>query len=398
MHRQQLARLRKVVAALATATMLTGAASCGSVVSGQAVRPKPDVSGLEVGNYPTEPIQVGTAKDKEAARYREGERLGDFVALPFEADPALSRMVVGTGGPVVLNRKDMQALVINDTFDEVAADLTAGWVHTWATDDDPATAQEMSIAVLMFPDAPTAERVAAGLEHDDFTFNTDNRPVQLPKYPHAKAHWRPGVASLGSWTNKDRYVVFAKFDDNSNRTDLPAMIQRTESLLDIQMPLLDEFEPTPADQLENIDLDPDRILTLALPKSEQIAAAVGPSSTFRGRGALHFLGLSSLEFLDKGQVSAIALAETVVIRSKSGQGADALWELLRPDDASDSQPIAAPTGIDGRVECFQRKVEQYQRPSSFCVLQTGNYFAHVEGVQIQDLHQKTSAQYTLLAR
>ncbi len=398
MHRRQLARLRNAVAVFATAAMVTGTAGCGSVVNGQAVRPKPDLSGLEVGNYPTEPIHVGTAGDKEAARYREGERLGDFVVLPFEADPAYSRMVVGTGGPVVLNRKDMQSLVINDTFDEVAADLTAGWVHTWATEDHPTTAQEMSIAVLMFPDAPTAERVAAGLEHDDFTFNTDNRPVQLPEYPYAKAHWRPGVASLGSWTNHDRYVVFVKFDDNSNKTDLPDMVRRTESLLDLQMPLLDKFEPTPADQLENIELDPDGILSLALPKSEEVAAALGPSSAFRGRGALHFIGLSSLEFLDKGEVSAIALAETVVIRSRSTQGAEALWELLRPDDTTDSQPIAAPTGIDGGVECFRRKVEEHQRPSSFCVLRTGKYFTHVEGAQIQDLHQKTAAQYALLAR
>lgn len=399
MHRDRLAIPRAVVATLATAVMLAGAAGCGSVVSGHGVRPKPDLSGLEAGNYPTEPIQYGTADDREAARYREGERLGDFVALPLEADPAYSKLRIGTGGPVVLNRKDMQALVINDTFDEVAADLTAGWVHTWGTDGDPTTSREMSIAVLMFPDAQTAERVAAGLEHDDFTFNTDNRPVQLPEYPHSKAHWRPGVASLGSWTSHDRYVVFIKYSDHSGKSDLPTMIRQTESLLDVQMPLVDEFEPTRADELEKIELDPDRILALALPKSEQIVASLGPPSTFRGRGAMHFLGMSSLEFIDEGQVSAIALAETVVIRSKSIAGADALWELLRPDDTSETHPIDAPAGIDNaRAECFRRKADQYERPSSFCVLQTGKYFAHVEGVQIQDLHQKTSAQYALLAR
>lgn len=398
MHRQQLAGLRKVIAALATAAMLTGAAGCGSVVSGQAIRPKPDLSGLEAGNYPTEPIQVGTADDKEAARYREGERLGDFVALPFETDPAFVTALHGLGGPVVLDRRDMQSLVINDTFDEVASELIAGWLHTWGTEGDAATSQQMSIAVLMFPDAATAETVATQLENDDFTFNSDNRPVQLPKYPHAKAHWRPGVTSLGSWTSYDRYVVFIKYNDLTGKADLPSMVQRTEDLLDVQIPLLDKFEPTPVDQLEDIELDPDRILALALPKSDEVVAAVGPSSTFRGRGAVHFLGLSSLEFLDKGEVSAIALAETVVMRSRSSQGAEALWEVLRPDDTSDSQPIAAPTGIDGKVGCFQRKVDEYRRPSNFCVLQTGKFFAHVEGAQIQDLHQKTSAQYALLAK
>lgn len=404
MYRLSPVALRRILATLTASALLAGVTGCGTVVAGQAVRAKPDLSGLSVGNYPTEPIEYGTAEDEETARYREGQRLGDYVAIPFEADPAFVNRESASGGPVVMDRRDMDSLVISDTFDDVAADLIVGWVHTWGTEgipDEPNTTQDLSIAVLMFPDAPTAESVAVGLEHDDFTFTTDNRPVQLPNYPHAKAHWRPGVASLGSWTSYDRYVVFIKYEDFTEKADLPTMIQKTESLLDVQMPLLDEFEPTPTDQLQHIQLDPDRLLELALPRSEQEIAAFGPSVAFRGRGALSELsGLTSLDFLAKGQVSGIGLAETVVMRSESLQGAENLWETLTPDTATstDTEPLASPAGIEGgKVECFTRKRPDNAPQSNFCVFQTGRYFAQIEGAQIQDLHQKTSAQFSLLA-
>jgi hypothetical protein len=79
-------------------------------------------------------------------------------------------------------------------------------------------------------------------------------------------------------------------------------------------------------------------------------------------------------------------------------GAEALWQRFRPDTegAGSTESIDSPAGItDGKVECFSRKAEQ--RPSTFCLLQTGQFFALVEGAQIQDLHQKTAAQYALLA-
>ena len=402
MHRPGCTLLRRFRAILAAGVLAAMVGGCGSVVPGDAVRAEPDLADLDVGNYPTEPLAYGNAADEDAARYREAQRLGDFVALPLEADPAFVTRLMGMGGPVVLDRRDMQSLVINDTFDEVASELVAGWVHTWSTGGEVDTSQQMSIAVLMFPDAATAESVAIGLEHDDFTFNTDNRPVQLTKYSHSKAHWRPGTTSLGSWTGHDRYVTYIKYNDFSGKADLPAMVQRTEALLDIQLPLLDEFEPTPAEQLNDVDLDPDNILALTLPKAESLIATTGPAGAFRGRGALYALnGIESLEFLDQGQVSAIGLAESVVMRSDSVQGAEALLSHFNPTtDPTGSTPIGIPDGIDsGQVHCYSRKLEDYEsRPSNFCLFQTGQFFAQVEGSQIQDLHQKTSAQYALLAK
>lgn len=399
MHRPGPAVLRGFCVTVMAGLVLATTTSCGSVMAGQAIRAEPDISGLDVGNYPTKPVEFGVAGDDEAARYREGQRLGDFVALPFEADPSYVNRVAGTGGPVVLDRRDMQSLVVNDTFDQVAGDLVAGWVHTWTTGGDPVGAQQLSIAVLMFPDPSTAASAAVGLEHDDFTFNTANRPVQLPKYPQSSAHWWPGHASLGSWTAHDRYVIFVKYEDRSGRADLPAMVLRTESLLDVQVPLIDRFEPTPPDRSDEIALDPDGLLALTLPKSPNMIAMFGPPDAFRGRGAIYALsGITSLNFLETGRVTGIALGESVVIRSETPQGAEALYENFRPaaSESGASRAIESPEAIDGKVECFSREVAAHENPSAFCVLRTGRYFAQVEGGQIQDLHQKTSAQYALL--
>lgn len=390
---------RGVRTALLAATLLFTTTGCTAVVPGEAVRARPDLSVLEVGNYRTEPTEYGTAGSEKAARIREGHRLGDHVVLPFEVDPAYTEHV-GRREAVVLDRRDMASLVINDTFDEVAAELITGWVHTWATAGEFPDRQEMSVAVLLFPDASTAESVAAGLEHDDFTYHTDNRPVQLAKYSRSKAHWRPGTASLDSWTGHDRYVVFVKYTDFTNTAGLPALVGRTEALLDAQLPLLDEFEPTPADRLGDIPLDPDGLLGLAYPKTEQMIAVSGPPGVFRGRGALHALsGVTGLEFLAEGRVTGIALADTVVMKSESVAGAKTLWARFRPpaDRPGEGRVIDAPRGIDEDVECFARNVAASSTQSNFCVLRTGKYFALIEGIQVQELHQRTSAQYALLA-
>ncbi|WP_459549352.1 DUF7373 family lipoprotein [Nocardia sp. X0981] len=385
--------------ALLAATLLLTTAGCATVVPGEAVRTPADLSVLEVGNYRTEPTEYGTADGEKTARIREGHRLGDHVVLPFEVDPAFTEHV-GRQRSVVLDRRAMASLVINDTFDEVAAELVTGWVHTWATAGEFPDRQEMSVAVLLFPDATTAQRVAADLEHDDFTYNTDNRPVRLTKSPSSKAHWQPGTASLVSWTGHDRYVVFVKYTDFTNKADLPAMVRHTETLLEVQLPLLDEFEPTPADRLGDIPLDPDGLLRLAYPKTERMVAVSGPSGVFRGRGALHALsGIADLEFLAVGRVTGIALADTVVMESESVAGAKALWARFRPpaDRPEEGRIIDAPRGIDDDVECFSRKVAASSMQSNFCMLRTGRYFALIEGIQVQELHQKTSAQYALLA-
>lgn len=383
--------------------------ACGSVVSGTPVRQEADLSRLEVGNYPTVPRHLGTAKTLKQGRIRESQRLADYVALPFEADPSYTED--STGGiqrHIVLDSKGMGNLVINDTFDDVAKDLVAGWVNRWDTGGPPeAPRRTLAIAVLEFPDAATASIVAATLEHDDFTYHStnlpwymaDSEPVSFPKYQGTKAHWRPPTPALVSWTVRDRYVVFVKIIDDTAAPDLPALIGRTEHMLDVALPLLDQFRPTPADQLRSLALDPDDVLARTLATNPDFLWRPDPDGVFTGRGAVFGLESTNLDFLTTGDIDRIAFGDTTVFRSRSAAGARRIWQKWADELRTDQnrQMIDPPKGIDGEIVCA-RPNQQSQFDVFLCIFQVDRWTVQAPGRQSQDLFQKVSAQYALLTR
>lgn len=399
MHRPGPVVLRRVLVALAVGVLVQGTAGCGSTVEGQAVRTKPDLSTLSVGNYPTEPKEYGTAPDYDAARTRESQRLADHVILPYEAVPALNvHTVGGEHGPVVLDSTGLSGIIVNDTFNEVTKDLVAGWVNSWYSSDSFELQHEMDIAVMMFPDPATAETVANQLEHDDFTFNTDNRPVALPGFPRSRAHWRPGTSSLGSWTSHDRYVVFILYRDASNTSDLPALVSATESALKVQLPLLDQFRPTPAELLKGIRIDPTGLLAVTLPQTNTVHKLIGPPGAYKGRGAVYAIPTEFMSPRETDLVTEIAVGGAVVARAESAVDAETLWNEWRPraSGRTDVEIIDTPGGIDGNVECFTHLDTIPLADTSYCLLQAGPHLALTDSVQVQDLYQQTSAQYALL--
>ncbi|MFR9752227.1 hypothetical protein ACL02S_14490 [Nocardia sp. 004] len=382
-----------------------GASACGTDVQGRAERTGPDISALEVGNYQTEPRQVGNAKSDKQARARESQRLADFVALPFEADPAYIEDVWRLRSHIVLNRKALAHLVINDTFDDVAEDLVGGWVNAWSTGGPPeALRRTLNIAVLMFPDPETALRVGPALERDDFTYNRENQPVQITGYPNTFAHWRPDFSSIGSWTVHDRYVVFIKVDDNTSAPDLPALTAQVERMLEVQLPLLDKFEPTPVDSLAHIPLDPEGIVGRTLPSDPEKPFRIEPDGFYTGRGALTLMADPGPDILLDWQESEMDLAsfgDAVVFRNKSGEGAQRLWQGWQAsmNSSANQELVDTPTGLDSNIECYAqatRSPDSDQVVGYNCGYRVDRYFVQVSGKNLRDLHQRASAQYALL--
>ncbi|MGV9820307.1 DUF7373 family lipoprotein [Nocardia xishanensis] len=396
---------RTAGAMLATVALTFGLAACGSEVSGTAMQVQPDVSKLDVGNYLTQPRILGNAKNDKQARSRESQRLGDYVALPYEADPSYVEDVWFIRPHIVLNRKTLGNLVINDTFDEVAKDLVAGWVNSWSTGGPPeAKRRTMNIAVMMFPDANTAKAVGPALEHDDFTYNRDNEPVAINKHAGSTAHWRPGISSIGSWTVHDRYVIFIKVVDDTSEPDLPALVSHVERMLDVQIPLLDKFEPTPAAELARVPLDPSGLLGRTLPSNPTAPFRPEPDGVYTGRGVLTLFQDGSpetLPLLQRNEIDLISFGDAVVFRSRTAKGAEALWQEWQPskDLSPNRKLIDPPSGINANVECFTEYLGTGadQKPAgSLCVLQVGRYVVQARSMQPQDLLQRTSAQYALL--
>ncbi|MET7768640.1 hypothetical protein [Nocardia sp. NPDC005366] len=396
----------RIGCALSTAVaMAIGIAACGSEISGTPVRVQPDMSRLDVGNYQSRPRTVGNARSEKQARARESQRLGDFVALPFEADPAYVEDAWFVRPHIVLNRKTLGNLVINDTFDDVAADLVAGWVNAWSTGGDiEAPRRTLDIAVLMFPDAATAKSVGPTLEHDDSTYNRDNEPVTLTRHPDSAAHWRPGIGSIGSWTVHDRYVIFIKVVDDISGPDLPALTDQVERMLDVQIPLLDKFQPTPAGELSRIPLDPPGLLGRTLPSDPESPFRPEPDGLYGGRGALSLLRQSSentLSLLEKSEIDLVSFGDAVVFRSRSAKGADALWQewRLSKDLESNTKIVDAPAGLTDNTECMAEYIgsgDNQTLVGNLCMMRVDRYIVQSRSKQLPDLHQKMSAQYALL--
>ncbi|MFI7671445.1 hypothetical protein [Nocardia sp. NPDC049526] len=391
--------VRIVVALCTVATLATASAGCGSQVTGQPVRVEPDASKLDFGNYQTKPRQVGNAKSDKQARAREAQRLADYVALPYEADPAYVEDAWGIATHIVLNRKTLGSLVINDTFDDVAKDLVAGWVNAWRTGGAQQDKRRtLNVAVLMFPDAQTASAVGPTLEHDDFTYNADNQPVSISK-PNTYAHWRPDISSVGSWTVHDRYIVYIKVVDDTSAPDLPALTSQVEKMLGVQLPLLDKFQPTPAGELSRIPLDPQGLLGRTIPSNPERPIRAEPDGVFSGRGTVSLMnaGQATLPELEKYGVDLVSFGDAVVFRTKSLKDAEDLWTTWQPLKP-DQKMVAAPAGLGEHVQCFADGVTEKNPTGSMnlCMFQVDRYVVQAFGKQLQDLHQKVSAQYVLL--
>lgn len=400
----------------AVIAMVVGVTACGTEISGDAVRMPPDISRLDVGNYPAKPRVIGNAKNDRQARAREAQRLADVVALPFEADPSYVVDTWFLRSHIVLNRKTLGNLVINDTFDDVAKDLVAGWVNAGATDGEPqAPRRTMSVAVLMFPDAATAQAVGPTLEHDDFTYNRDNQPVTIAERADTRAHWRPDVSSVGSWTVHDRFVVFVKVVDDTSAPDLAALTTQVRRMLDVQIPLLAGFEPTPVGELAHIPLDPPRLLGSTLPSNPESPFRPEPDGLYTGRGALSLFldgGPGTLAAFEKYGIDLVSFGDAVVFRSRTAKGAEGLWRewLASKNAAPDQKLVDVPAGLSAagssdtagssnNVECFAEytgKGDARSVVGNLCFLRVDRYVVQSRGKQLPDLHQKISAQYAML--
>jgi len=396
--------VQAAVAVVVSATVI----GCGSQVSGSATRTEPDSSNLNFGNYQTQPRTVGNAKSLNQGRAWEAQRLADHVAVPFEIDPAYvydnRRESLVHPTQIVLNRKGLGKLIINDTFDEVAEDLVAGWLNTWATGPSGGEPRRsLNLSVLIFPDAKTAETVGPTLEHDDFTFNADNESVSITKYPKTYAHWRPSVSSIGSWTVHDRYVIFMKIDDETKAPDLASLTAQVERALAVQIPLLDKFVPTPSDQLERVPLDPTGLLGRTLPSDPSAPVRAQPDGYFTGRGALSLFADPDADLLNtftKNGVDLITFGDSVVFRSTTTAGAKALVDEWKKPEA-DSKEASAPDKLADAVACRANTYEsqgEVKTSDYICYLQVDRYAAQIRDGNLQDLHQQVAAQYVLLTR
>ncbi|MFI8976653.1 hypothetical protein ACIGO9_27470 [Nocardia asteroides] len=395
------ARAVSRMTALLAAVALTGCTVAGT--------PEPagvDLSTLDYGTYQHVPL-VAPDGDEYSGRVLESVRIGEVMINPAKADAALSlpadsKPTVPLPTPAkVSGVLSEQARAVLDKYGMIAGFQVAG--------TDSVGAKGLSLLALRMPDADAATKAAADLDATDAAVSRDNVAVTIPKYPAARAHWRPTVAGMAATLARGSFVVSVLVTHPT--PDAAALISLIGKAFDAQLPELDRFVATPVDRLAKLPLDGEQMLTRLVPEKpgrwsrpavvlidrEQIA---GGKTMMYASGVVYGPNASYLSGSRQQRSSSDAYATIgfdALMRYPDAVEARSAFDRSGRSLAADGlRTITGPTGL-ADVTCFDGGDSQ-PAVRYVCQVLRGRYTAMVFAPQERQVRQKAAAQYSLLVR
>lgn len=390
---------RHIATALAATATLAGCANvAGSPTAGEI-----DVRTLDVGSYSTLPLDL---RYEYMNTLRTGKelavmRLAENVALGSEIDP---KMVYGRGSTPILTGYDATQTLADVNEPVVERDgmmfgfsMSAG-ATTGANAIDPSRLFA-AITVMQFPDASSAQRAAVDIDATDFAVAADrNQHLSLPTFPQAQAHWRPGIATIGSTLAHGQYVVNLYLGISD--ADAAKLTAFAEKVYRIQLPLLDALAPLTPEAILRLDNDPDDMLRRTLnPDAVGYPDAKDQATTGR-RGFLHrFTNQQGWQAAwDEHGIDRFAVSGSTrpswLFRTRDDSAATAMTNAV----LATSFPVdaAAPRGVPV-AHCRERDPSDTDTPRFACLVGYRRYTAVVQSDQLADAQQRAAAQYAILA-
>ncbi|MEV0356794.1 hypothetical protein AB0H71_12100 [Nocardia sp. NPDC050697] len=395
-------RLRLVAVVLGTLALITGCTK----TDGHPTAAEIDVRTLDVGNYPTSPLEFRYSYDHGLVGGEQlaAMRLADHMVLGTEVDPDFHYLA---GSDALLDRHDIEAVFANVNGPVIERhNPVVGFAITLS--DKPAgqdgketTATRATVAVVQFADAATAELAVKEAEATDFAVAADiNQPVSIPNIPTARAHWRPGVPTLGAMQAHGAYLISAFIE--RPKPDLGILADLARRALENQGRLLDELPPIDGEGMLRLDNDPEGMLNRTLNPTATGLPSFSGQATFLRRGMLTRANAQydRAAILDKAGVDAFSYSgagsgSTQLFRARDAAGAEGLGPSVLEWGTYTGQ-VDAPEAVPG-VRCGARTAERVVTLRYRCVVPYHRYLASVESDQIVDLHQRAAAQYALLA-
>ncbi|MFE2995117.1 hypothetical protein ACFXG4_08930 [Nocardia sp. NPDC059246] len=408
-----------------TTTVLAG---CGTTVTGKPEAGEFDIRKLSVGTYPIDPIDVRASYTHSPSSGRELAigRLADAVAVGPDVDPSFNHGVISVNLQVTVGIN----LVLSDAAKPVAVrnNMMFGYAASASTKplstaQDPGSllifspfggmkpdpdATSFNVTVLQFPDQQRAAAAAEQMEAADFDVAPDqNQRVSLDKYPEAKAHWRPGIPSMGTSVAHDRYVVNVFVQQPS--PDVAGLKSLTEKVLAAQLPLLDHAPALSPRDVLRLDYDPQGLLRRTLHPGTYPAPDAENELTRTPRGFLHQVDDQAKwkTLLDDNGVDSIATTRNgaLLMRARDPNAAAALWSgITSAAGTPANQPTDVPDTACSETTTPVTKPQRYDDEQAWdksdrflCTLHYGRYVARVAGTQLADVIQRAGAQYALLA-
>ncbi|MQY19404.1 hypothetical protein NRB20_24930 [Nocardia sp. RB20] len=188
---------------------------------------------------------------------------------PADVDPSLKYSINAWGiQPLPTPRKAIALLAkpvskVLEHYRMIAGCAIDGSDAEYATVDSPASARQLIVIVLRFPDEPTASVVASKIDSTDSELNSANVAVSVDGYPNAHAHWRPGLPTMAASIAHGPYVVSLLLRNQT--ADQQALTGLARTAFDKQLPMLDHFSATPEDRFQSLPLDQDGMLRRLVP-------------------------------------------------------------------------------------------------------------------------------------
>ncbi|MCX4096238.1 hypothetical protein [Nocardia sp. alder85J] len=395
-------RTRTVLAcATAVAVLITGAA-CGGHENTAAGPPIIDVSKIDSGNYPGTPVDIEKTRTDDSGYVREAIRIGGVVPLAMDVDsrfiyephPSYARNLAAKNHPVYFG------IGVDDNFNAVAPGLVVGWTTTGQRRLDSSMGRVLNMDTLRFTDA---DHAAAAVKN--MSSQVPSRPVTLTGYPAATAivtQNSVGYNILTVWClRNDLLLILQLVDPVSIPFDVAPLADIAKNALDKWNSAIAGYSETPADKFAALPLDVDGMLSRTLPFDKDAPpGGMDPEGVYPRQAALHSANRPDLvkAAFDDAGVDEMSAAATQIYRTRDAAAATRLAAALAKEHDDVWVPMDGPPNMPG-VHCFKQpdsKDTDWNAPPT-CFAIYDRYVAAVDSLNIQELYQRTAAQYKLLA-
>lgn len=400
-------------------------AGCRPSIGGTPVAGEADIRQFDVGKYSTEPLDsyYEYSHSLRSGTSLAAIRLANHVATGLDIEQKLR---YGTGVQEIVKPADVKSVLSEAGVPIAERNNVMFGFASGSSDTKPEPQQSVppnstltTIAVMQFPDSDAARLAAAEFEQADFSMASDlNQSVQLPKYPLAHSHWRPGIPSIGSTIAHGSYVVTTFV--STSKPSLPDLTDLTEKVYAAQLPMLDSLPPLSAEDVLRLDNDPDGVIRQVINPMKLGVPSMGSLATYELQGFLHwqtdrsdakqlysevhaerfaFSGAYSSWTTSYGQGVAQAFGKgitpllegAILTRTRDAESAGTLWsKVLDAEDAN-----AAPPNVPD-TKCAEVPSTGALKNIT-CAVRYHQFVGLVWGTQLLDAQQRAAAQYAILA-
>ncbi|TLF65530.1 hypothetical protein FEK33_19690 [Nocardia asteroides NBRC 15531] len=375
------------------------ASACGS----QGTQSSIDIDRLDTGNFATSPIDIETLRTPTSGVVREAIRIGEATPLAMEYDarfgyapiqPARSNRVT-LEEPPYFNGTGIES----KQFAVEVPGLVAGWRMYANRRDELGQGRSIETFTLRFKDSHLAKNAAEKLmlrSEGEVFDGFEDHPGVLAKITQTDSL---GVTTLRAFhAVNDMLVAILISDPVSRPFDPIENTQIVQRYLDRQLALLKEFTATPIADLDKLPLDTEGLLAKTLRRDPpRPGAAVYPAHA--ALGLAERPAALSAAFADSG-VDYVAISGATIYRARDEAAAARLIVALEKGafNARGLVDAAGPENLPV-AHCYELdpNLEMTGVNSPRCIAPVGRYAISVVGANLQEVRQRISAQYKLLA-